>query len=400
MSVLFSPIEIRGLKVKNRFIHSATAESMALPTGDVTDQLIKRYRRLAKGEVGLIIPGYMYVHPFGKAMLYQTGIHNDNMIPGLKRLVDAIHEEGGKVVFQLFHAGRQTKKSLIGRQPMGPSSEGRDPMFFVKPRIMTEIEILEVIDAFSKAAERAVKAGADGIQIHAAHGYLVNEFLSPFFNRRNDAWGGSDENQFRFLKKIILAIRRKIPDRMPLLIKINSNDYTPKEGITPALAGKYTKWLADMEIDLIEVSCGSVFYSLFKSIRGEVPAKSMLDGLPWWQKPLARPALKSMVGKFDVEEGYNLEATKIIRSKSGEIAISSVGGFRQLKNMEAVIDEGFSDFISMCRPFIREPYIVKKFKEGKKDVADCKSCNECLAGIANNKPVRCYKNGSTESAES
>jgi len=369
---------------------------MSLLTGEVTDKLIKRYSRLAKGEIGLIIPGYMYIHPFGKGSLYQTGIHSDDMIPGLKALVDAIHEEGSKVVFQLHHAGRQTTNALIGRQPMGPSREGRDPMFFVKPKVMTEIEIVDVIEAFAKAAERTVKAGADGVQIHSAHGYLVNEFLSPFFNKRNDDWGGSDEKRFRFLKEIILAIRKKIPDAMPLLIKLNSNDFTPKEGMTPVLAAKYSEWLVEMEIDLIEISCGSMFYSSFNSIRGDIPVKTLLKGYPWWKKLLAKPMLKSMSGKFDLEEGYNLDATKIIRDKVGHKAISTVGGFRRLKHMEEVVEDGYSDFISMSRPFIREPYIVKKFREGKKDVVDCKSCNECLANIINTKPLRCYSNGSSD----
>lgn len=394
MSILFEPNKLRDLKLRNRFIHSATAESMASPEGEVSDQIIKRYRRLARGEVGLIIPGYMYVHPHGRSMYYQTGIYSDKLIPGLQKLVDAIHDEGGRVAFQLAHGGRQTTRSLIGRKPMGPSSEGRDPMYFVKPKAMTETEIMDTIEAFAHAAERSVRAGADGIQLHAAHGYLINEFLSPFFNRRRDEWGGTDENRFRFLRKIILAVRKKIPEGMPILVKLNSNDFTPMVGITPVLAEKYAEWLSEMDVDLIEVSCGSVVYSIFKSMRGTVPVKSMVEGLPWWQRPLAKPVLKSMIGKFDLEEGYNLEAAKIIRKKSGKVSISVVGGFRRLEQMTAVVEEGYSDFISMSRPFIREPYLVKKFREGKKVIADCESCNECLAGIANNMPVRCHKNGS------
>ena len=396
MSVLFSPFKLRDLKIGNRFIHSATYESMSLVTGEVTDPIIKRYRRLAKGDIGLIIPGYMYVHLYGKGAMNQMGIHTDAMIPGLKALVETIHEEGSKVAFQLHHAGRQTRKEVIGRHPKGPSSEGRDTMFLIKPGVMTEMEIIEVIESFGKAAERTVKAGADGVQIHAAHGYVINQFLSPFFNRRNDEWGGSDEKRFRFLKEVILAIRKNIPEEMPLLIKLNTNDFTPKAGITPELAVKYTEWLADLEIDLIEVSCGSMFYSGFNTMRGDVPVKTILNIYPWWMKPLAKLALKSMSGKFDLEEGYNLDAAKMIRDKSGKIAISVVGGFRKLKHMEEVVEEGYSDFISMSRPFIREPYIVKKFKEGKKEEVDCRSCNECLGNVINNRPLRCYSNGVSE----
>ena len=206
MSILFTPIDLGDVHIKNRFIHSATYEVMALETGEISDKLVKRYQNLAKGEVGLIIPGYMYVHPLGRCAKYQTGIHSDDMIPGLRKLVKTVHQEGSKIAFQLVHAGRQTEKSVIGQTPIGPSSKGRDPVYFVKPKEMNADEIQEVIQAFGKAATRAVEAGADGIQLHAAHGYLINQFISPFFNQRKDEWGGSDENRFRFLKEIIVSI--------------------------------------------------------------------------------------------------------------------------------------------------------------------------------------------------
>ncbi len=217
MSILFTPINIGDVQIKNRFIHSATYEVMALETGEVSDKLIKRYQNLAKGEVGLIIPGHVYVHPLGRAHRQQSGIHSDEMIPGLRNLVGAVHQEGGKIAFQLNHAGRQTTKAMIGKTPIGPSGRGRDPVNFVKPREMNINQIQEVIQAFGIAACRAVEAGADGIQLHAAHGYLINQFLSPFFNQRKDEWGGSDANRFRFLKEIILEVRNKLPKEMPFL---------------------------------------------------------------------------------------------------------------------------------------------------------------------------------------
>jgi len=399
MTKLFSSTKLGDLEIKNRFIHSATHESMASITGEVTDPLIKRYRRLAKGYIGLIIPGYMYVHPFGKAAPLQTGIYSDEMIPGLKDLVDIVHEEGGKIVFQLAHAGRQTVKALVGRRPMGPSSEGRDPMHNVKPAAMTGMEIQDAIQAFRAAAKRTVQAGADGIQLHAAHGYLINEFLSPFFNLRKDEWGGSDEKRFNFLKEMILAVRKEMPEGMPLLIKLNSNDFTPKEGITPTLAVKYAEWISEMEVDLIELSSGTIFYSFMNMSRGDVPVDGLVEEMPWWKKPLARMMLGKMVGKFDLEEGYNLEATRMVREKVGSKALSVVGGFRRLSHMKEVVEEGYSDFISMSRPFIRVPYIIREFIGGKKEMVACKSCNKCLAAINNAKPLRCYSNGSSNNNE-
>ena len=189
MPTILTPINIGTTQIQNRFVHSATYEAMASEGGEVTDALLKRYQNLSRGEIGLIIPGYMYVHPLGRAAKFGIGIHDDDMIPGLKKLVKAVHKHGGKIAFQLNHAGRQTTKAVIGQTPIGPSRVGRDPVNFVKPREMNEDDIQDAIEAFGGAANRAAEAGADGIQLHAAHGYLINEFLSPFFNRRDDGWG-------------------------------------------------------------------------------------------------------------------------------------------------------------------------------------------------------------------
>ena len=182
MSILFTPGKIGQKEIQNRFVHSATYECMANHSGAVTDKLIKTYRHIAKGGTGLIIPGYLFVIPNGRALRYQTGIHHDDMIAGLKNLVDVVHDQGSKIAFQLVHCGRQTNKHTIGQTPIGPSKGPRDNIYMTKPKEMTEEEIQETIKAFGAAAFRASKAGADGVQIHAAHGYLVNQFLSPFFN--------------------------------------------------------------------------------------------------------------------------------------------------------------------------------------------------------------------------
>ena len=236
MSILFKPIKVGNLEIKNRFACSATYESMAQETGEVTEKIINRYRNLAKGDVGLIITGYMYVNTLGRAYKYQMGIHKDDMIPGLKKLVQGVHKEEGKIVFQLAHAGRQTSKSMVGQTPVGPSRKGRDPIHFVKPKRMEEDQIQEGIHAFKKAARRAVEAGADGIQVHAAHGYLINQFLSSFFNTRDDIWGGSDQNRFRFLKEVITETKKELPENMSILVKLSTHDHTPKQGITPAFS--------------------------------------------------------------------------------------------------------------------------------------------------------------------
>lgn len=390
MEHLFSQGKIGNLTTANRIIHSATYEGMASSSGEVTEELLKRYKDLARGGIGIIIPGYMYVHPLGQAMKHQTGIYSDKMLPGLTKLAETIHQQGGKVVFQLSHAGRQTSKKIIGRTPLAPSERDRDPVYFSKSKRMAEKDIARVVKAFSDAAARAVRAGADGIQIHACHCYLVNEFLSPYFNLRNDVWGGTDEKRFRFLRSIILEFHKEMPPGMPLLVKLNVNDFTPEKGITVPLAVKYAKWLADLKIDGLEISCGSPVYSFMNMCRGDVPVDDLISGLPVWKKPMALLKLAGMKGKFDLEEGYNLGAAMKIKPVIGNMPLILVGGVRRISQMEYILEKGYADFIAMSRPFIREPFLAKKFKKGKQDVASCVSCNKCLAAAANDKVVKCY----------
>jgi 2,4-dienoyl-CoA reductase-like NADH-dependent reductase (Old Yellow Enzyme family) len=181
--LLYEPITINNMSLKNRLVKSATYEAMAAEDGSVTEPLIDMYTSLAKGGVGLIITGYAYIQENGHCMPLQTGVFSDDNIPGLRKMVDAVHEEGGKIALQIAHAGRQTTPALIGGQkPMAPSAMEADPFFHTEPRAMTTEEISETIDAFAAAALRCKKAGFDAVQLHGAHGYLISQFLSPFID--------------------------------------------------------------------------------------------------------------------------------------------------------------------------------------------------------------------------
>jgi 2,4-dienoyl-CoA reductase-like NADH-dependent reductase (Old Yellow Enzyme family) len=388
MSLLFTPLRLGGLEVANRFVHSATTESMATGDGTVTDQLVKRYERLAAGGVGLIVPGAMYVQPAGRHFRLATGIYDDALVPGLRRMVDAVHSQASRIVFQLVHAGRQTTREVAGVKPMGPSAKHRDPAYLVKPREMSEGDIRETILAFGKAAGRAAEAGADGVQIHAAHGYLVNQFLSPFFNVRRDGWGGSDEKRFRFLAEVYSEVRRNLPADAVVLVKLNSNDFTPRPGITPPLAARYAGWLKDLGIDGVEVSQGSI-YAMMNVMRGGIPVKEMLASQPAWKRPAGWFLLKNMQGKFGLEEAYNLPAAKVVKPELGDVPLMLVGGIRRLSHMEEVLQDGDADLMSLSRPFIREPDLVKKLESGR-DEAACVSCNKCFAAMIADKPIRCF----------
>lgn len=393
MSMLFTPQKLGKLEISNRIVRAPTHENMSTATGEVTDGLVDLYRTLASGGMGLIFTGIMYVHPLGRSYRYQVAIDRDEVVPGLRKLTDAVHKEGGKIFLQIIHGGRQTTKKLIGQTPLAPSSTGRDPMYFVKPKEMTEQEIGEVIRAFGAAARRAYESGADGIHIGGAGGYLINEFLSPFFNRRNDAWGGTDKNRFRFLEEIIVAVKSAIPGDIPVTVKMNANDHTPQEGITPDLAKKYAAWLAKLRIDGLEIASGTITYSNMNMWLGQVPLKEYVSSLPFWKRPIGRLMLRPMVGKYNLREGWNLEAVKRIKPVMDGIPLFLVGGMRRADHMEEVLQGGDAQFISLCRPFIREPLFVKKIKQGETKAASCISCNKCVGAVPNELPVCCYRQG-------
>lgn len=176
-------------------------------------------------------------------------------------------------------------------------------------------------------------------------------------------------------------------------MKLNTHDYTPQEGVTPLLAARYAKWLAELRIDGLEVSCGSTLYSTWNMSRGEVPVRELLRALPWWEKPLGRILLGRMVGKCDLQEGYNLEAAQMIKHLVGRVPFLLVGGLRRVSHMEEIPEKGYADFISMSRPFIREPLFVRAITEGKTSIASCVSCNKCLAAELSGMPLRCYAKG-------
>jgi len=393
MSVLFEPVMLGNVPIKNRFVHSATYEAMAAENGDVTGRLVERYRRLAQGEVGLVIPGGLYVHPLGRASRRQAGIHTDQMIAGLRQVVDAVHRAGGRLIFQLMHAGGQAKREVIAGTPLAPSAGVRDPVSLRRPAAMDEAQIAEAIQAFGEAARRAAEAGADGVQLHAAHGYLINQFLSPFYNDRADRWGGSEGNRFRFLHEVVQETRRALPRAMPLLVKLNVHDYTPREGITPPLAARYAGRLVQLDVDGLELSCGTA-YSYMNMCRGEVPVAGLLQGVSRWRRPIVKLALGRLVEGYDLHGPSNLEAAKVIKPACGEARLLLVGGLRSLPQMEEVVTGGHADLISMCRPFIREPSLVRRLRLGQTSHASCTSCNQCFAAMVNDKPVRCYRDGS------
>ncbi len=388
MSMLFEPGRIGNMELKNRFVRSATVECLCTEEGGVTDAYLSAYERLAKGGVALILPGNYYVNQLGHAYPKQTVVDRDEVIDDLRKVVSVVHEHGAKIVAQLNHGGRQSDPKLIGTKPIGPSPV-RDKMSFVKPRQMTEEEIEKTINDFGEGARRVKEAGFDGVQIHAAHGYLINQFLSAYTNRRKDQWGGSIENRMRFLVEVFQAMRSRVGPEYPILIKINAEDFA-KTGVHPEECVVHCKKLDELGIAAIEVSGGIAEKGLV-TIKGDIPMDLLLEGRGFVERMVVRIMEGSMKKSAIFEEAYFLSYAATVK-ENVKAPVLAVGGMRTRKRMEEVLESGQADFISLCRPFIRQPNLVKLLEREEGDPISCTSCNRCSMEILfHTKPMRCYK---------
>ncbi|MBC8393667.1 MAG: NADH:flavin oxidoreductase, partial [Deltaproteobacteria bacterium] len=380
MSVLFEKTKIKGMKLNNRLVRSATHESMADDEGFPTDHLFKLYERLAKGGIGLIITGNTYVSRDGKdkSML---GIDTDEHISKYRELVNHVHQNGTKIAIQLNHCGRQTTKEMTGTQPIAPSAV-KDKSLSVMPREMTEADIERIIEAFVQTARRATESGFDALQLHGAHGYLINQFLCPHTNRRQDKWGGSIENRMRFVTEIYERIHKNVGDDYPILIKISAYDYM-KNGLKPEESIVMAKEMAEMGFDGIEVSCG-IGEDGGSALRGDIPFDVILD--EWEMKPIP------------FVQGYNRESAKNIKSKVS-VPIFAVGGMIDPTFMEETIQSGGADYISLCRALITDPNFPKKIRAGSREPSRCIHCNLCLYYLPT-RSVRCYQGKRVKTTQS
>jgi 2,4-dienoyl-CoA reductase-like NADH-dependent reductase (Old Yellow Enzyme family) len=328
---LFKPGSIGTLRVSNRFIRSATAEFGANDDGTITEQYFDLYRQLALGEIGSIIQGHLYVLDEGKAHEKMAGISQAIHIERLKKLTDLIHNSGShsKIIAQLNHGGAH---SVSTKAPSIREDK--------KTLKMTNEDIEDTIKGFGSAARRAKEAGYDGIQIHGAHGYLLSQFLTKKTNQRSDGWGGSLENRSKLLLEVYTKIRSIVGSNFPILVKMNGSD-DPIEGFPLEEGIRVAKELADLGLNMLEVS-----------------------------------GMKSTRRIKEEENTYFVPFAEKIKKQVGDMPISVVGGFRLFSTIQKYRDS-FADFISLSRPFIREPDLVKKFKDGKVK-ADCITCNKCF----------------------
>jgi len=361
MKKLFDITKINQMELKNRFVRSATWEGLVNPDGSCSMELTDFMLELAKGQVGLIITSHAYINQTGQAGIRQLGIYSDQVISSYIEMIEKVHREGSKIIIQIAHAGGRASIQLIKSQPYGPSSiEIKD---CVRCREMTKSEIFQIIEDFKKAAVRAKKAGFDGVQIHAAHGYLLSQFLSPFFNKRKDNYGGSIENRARLILEILRTIRTELGQQFVVLIKLNSEDFI-EGGFTQCEMVQVSAMLESAGIDAIELSGGTgLSLSKYSSTR---------------------------VGKIDSKEKevYYRDAARLYKEKI-TVPLILVGGIRSYEVAKELVEKELADYISLCRPLIREPDLIKRWKRGNTERAVCISCNKCFEPTRAGKGIYC-----------
>lgn len=348
MNKLFEESSINRMSLKNRFVRAATWEGLATPEGAVTPKLIEMMVSLAKGGVGLIISSHSYVSPEGQGTPWQLGVYEDKLVPGLREMTSAVHNNGGKIIMQLAHAGQYAEELSAGVAALAVSDS--DDFAEKQIKIITKKDIQHLISSYSQAAKRALDADFDGIEIHSGHGYLLSQFLSPAYNKRQDEYGGPVENRMRIHLEIYHAVRAIVGEDYPILIKMNCADFTEK-GLTIEDSIRMAKQFADAGFDAIEVSGGIIRTGKLSP---------------------SRPGITT-----EDKEAYFREYARRLKSEI-KTPLILVGGLRSFEVADKVIADGIADYISMSRPFIREPDLINRWKKGDMRKAECKSDNLCF----------------------
>lgn len=362
MSKLFEPVRIGNVEIRNRLVMPPMNTNLATVDGSVTQRTIEYYRERARGGVGLVIVEGAYVHRLGKGSSHQISLTNDDKIPGLNKLARAIHSEGARAAVQLFHGGRQSPSMILGTQPVS-ASDVPCMLLGEKPRPLTLKEIEETIDAFGDATRRIKDAGFDIVEIHAAHGYLINQFLSPLTNLRKDIYGGDFAGRTRFLLDIIQRIKKKARENFPIICRMNGDDYF-EGGLTLADAKKIAQVIEKAGVNAIHVS-GGIYDS-----------KNMESTAPMW-----------------LPRGFMVPLAHGIKEVV-KIPVIAVGRIHDIKLAEEIVEKGEADLVSMGRALITDPEFPRKAMEHRLgEIRPCIACNEgCINMLLLFKPVTCILN--------
>jgi 2,4-dienoyl-CoA reductase-like NADH-dependent reductase (Old Yellow Enzyme family) len=366
MSIMFEPVTIKNLQIRNRIARSATFEGMGNAEGEPSERHARLYTELAEGGVGLIITSAALVERFkmplpeGQDIAYPIFIDRDELVELWKPIVAAAQSRGATIAMQIVHPGRQEDPGLrLGEPPLAPSPvevKGSG----VVPREMTVQEIQEMVEKFAQACRRVKEAGFDAVQLHGGHGYMISNFISPYTNQRTDEYGGDTAGRARFIVDIVRRARELVGNDYPIMIKMNCDDFVPG-GLVREEAVRVASVIEESGIDCIEVTGG------MPESGERMPGKG--------------------INKQE-KEAYLRPYAEALRP-AVSIPLILVGGMRSPRVIEKILSDGTADMVSMCRPFIREPQFVKRWKEGDRKKVTCVSCGKCADHVFL-KPMRCY----------
>ncbi|WP_343620411.1 NADH:flavin oxidoreductase [Acinetobacter proteolyticus] len=399
--ILENPIYFGSLKVSGRVFKTATHETLATDEGFMTDEILDFYRPMAESKLPLIITGNIFVSWQGKSGGKQLALDHDDKILGMKKLADMCHKYGTKLIAQINHGGSQMRSSAEGITDYPVTSTGRlHPTLLGISRSLKIEEFPDLIKSYADAAERAQKAGCDGVQIQMAHGYLISQFLAPYTNRRNDLYGGNLDNRMRLPLQIVKAIRQCVGDDFPILAKVNGTDALAfRRGATTDELVTFAVALQNEGVDAIEISRAhyeSVPPMLSGSYHGFL--KTNIEhgsgmGFSSTRKKMAL-SMSPMIESFltwsaPKGEGYNMPYVKHFKHAL-DIPVIASGGFVSREVMENALINGHSDAISCARAFIADPYLYHNLYHSEFDYPICQYCNKCIARLGG-MAVDCYE---------
>ena len=373
---LFTPGKIAGLELRNRLIRSGCFEGMS-QGGMVTGKLIEHHREVAAGGVAMTTVAYSSVSYDGRAFDHELWMR-DEIITGLQKLTEAVHNEDAAVSIQLGHCGYFASRSVIGKKPVGASRKFN--LFRLSYcREMTEKDIEEKVEDFGRAAAMAKQAGFDAVEIHAGHGYLLSQFISPYTNRRKDKYGGSVENRMRFPTAVIKRVREYTGKDFPILVKMNQYDGM-KGGLDLQEATEVAMHFEKAGADALIPSCGFTSKTPFYMLRGNVPVREMVSN----QKGILTKTGLVLFGRLMVEE---LPFSKLFLEEGAKkikdavsVPVIYIGGAVSGQDMDELLNEGF-EFVQTGRATIRDPQFVNKLEKGDITESDCDHCNRCVAAM-------------------
>ena len=386
-SIIFTPCKIGPIELRNRTIRSAAFENMCKDNRP-SQQLFDYHTAVARGGVGMTTVAYASVNRSGVSFDGQLWMREE-IVAELKELTDAVHDEGAKASIQLGHCGNMTHRSTCGCKPMGASSGFNlySPTFV---REMTEYEILDTVRDFGKAVNLARKAGFDCVEIHAGHGYLISQFLSPYTNHRKDIWGGSLENRMRFMKLVIREVMDAALDDIAVVVKINMFDGM-KKGIHEDEAITIAKELEKLGVHALVLSAGFVSKAPMEVMRGAMPIKTMAYYMNmwkfWWLKLGLRIVGRIVVPTVPYKDAYFYETAMKFRENLS-VPLIYVGGMVAKDDMEKVLNSDFVAF-QMARALINDTDFVNKLKNGELTKSPCKHSNYCI-GRMYSEDMRCH----------